>query len=446
MLNPLMKDRWLTAICVIALLAGLGYAVVTPPDRVPDEFSHFFRAVAMAEGDFFPPVGYVSPGHHFPGGFWMFRHRIGKDDARARYTLADIRAAYAEPLNREKTAGIEFPAWYSPAPYFAQAAVAFVGIQAGWRPFWIFYLGRVTNLLVCLAIIFAAMLVLPRRAAIAGAVLLLPMTLSELAAWSADGMTIAVAILMTCLIVRNLEADGVVATRELIALAAVAFMLGLCKPAYFLLVLPVLAISTARFGSMRRRILATLAITLAITFGTLLAAASARAGQYNPRAHLPVDPKQQLRCVLDDPLRFAGVVIDDMRQNGRFYLDETIGRLGIMNIKLPTPLIVAEWLLLLWLGLSCGVRWKLSARLAAIVACAATIVGISLAQYLVWSIICGDTIEGIQGRYFLPILPLMLFSLAVKPRERAMSLMPIAVMGVVANGAAIVILVERYWR
>jgi uncharacterized membrane protein len=445
MLNPLMKDRRLVAIAVIALLAGLAYAIVTPPDRVPDELSHFFRAVAMAEGDFFPPIGYVSPGHHFPGGIWMFRHHLGKDDTSAKYTLAEIRAAYNEPLNRAQTAGIEFPAWYSPAPYFAQAAVAFVGIQAGWRPFWIFYLGRIANLIVCLAIILLALLAIPHRAAIAASVLLLPMTLYELAAWSADGMTISIAILMTCLIVRNLEAEGTVATRELIAMAAVAFMLGLCKPAYFLLVLPLLAISTTRFGTARRRIIATLAITLAITFGTFLAAASARAGQYNPRAHLPVDPAQQLRCVLDHPLHFAAIALDDMRHNGRFYLDETIGRLGIMNVKLPTPLIVAEWLLLIWAGLSCGVRWKLPARLAAIAACVATIAGISLAQYLVWSIICGDTIEGVQGRYFLPVLPLLLFSLAAKPRERAVSLVPIAVMGVVANGVAIVILFERYW-
>ena len=117
-----------------------------------------------------------------------------------------------------------------------------------------------------------------------------------------------------------------------------------------------------------------------------------------------------------------------------------------MNVKLPTPLIVAEWLLLLWVGLSCGVRWNLSARLTAIAASAITIFGISLAQYLVWSIICGDTIEGIQGRYFLPILPLLLFSLAAKPRECAMSLVPLAVMGMVANGVAIVILFEHYWR
>src|SRR6185503_9629022 len=78
MLNLLMKDRWLAAIGVIALLGGLGYTIVTPPDRVPDEFSHFFRAVAMAEGDFFPPVGLQAPGHHFPLGIWELRRHLGK--------------------------------------------------------------------------------------------------------------------------------------------------------------------------------------------------------------------------------------------------------------------------------------------------------------------------------------------------------------------------------
>lgn len=441
-----MKDRRLIGICVVALLAGLGYAVLTPPDRVPDEFGHFFRAVAMAEGDFFPPVGYISPGHYFPGGFWMFRHRIGKDDTTKQYTLSDIRAAYAEPLNREQTAGIEFPAWYSPAPYAAQAAVAFIGIQAGWRPFWIFYLGRIANLVVCLFIILVAMRSIPRRAAVVGAVLLLPMTLYELASWSADGMTISVAILLTCLIVRNIEAEGVAGTRELLVLAAVAFMLGLCKPAYFLLVLPALAIPTSRFGSVRRRLVAGLALAGAMALGTLLSAASARAGQYNPRRNLPVDPTQQLQCIREVPLRFAGIVVDDMRHNGRFYLEEMVGRLGVMNVKLPMPLIVAECLLLLWVGLSCGVRWTGVGRLAAIAACAATIFGISLAQYLVWSIICGDTIEGIQGRYYLPLLPLALLSFAARPRERGSLLLPIAVMGVVANGVAMAVLIDFYWK
>src|SRR5687768_10945150 len=79
--------RGQSALVAIALLAGLLYAVITPPDRVPDEYGHFVRAVAMAEGSFFPPVGYLSPGHHFPAGIWMFGQLLGKSDPAARYTL-----------------------------------------------------------------------------------------------------------------------------------------------------------------------------------------------------------------------------------------------------------------------------------------------------------------------------------------------------------------------
>ena len=440
-----MNDRGLTSVVAVALLAGLLYAAVTPPDRVPDEMGHFLRAVAMAEGNFFPPIGYVSPGHGFAGGIWMFRHRMEKLDTAAKFTLEDVRAAYALPLDREKRAGIEFPAWYSPVPYAVPAAIAFVGMQTGWKPFWIFYIGRIANLLACLAIAFVAMRMIRNRAAVAAAVLLLPMTLYELASWSADAMTISVALLLTCLLVRNMEADGVVTTREVAWIAAVAFVMGLCKPAYFLLVVPVLAIPTVRFGEKRRRAFATIAIVAAMMLGTLLAVAAARKGQYNPRAQLPVDPGQQLRCVIDDPVRFAGVFLRDMRDNGRFYLEETAGRLGLMNVKLPDALIVAEWIVLLWAALMCGVRWTKAARASAIVACIAMIGGISLAQYLVWSIICGDAIEGIQGRYFLPLLPLLLFSFGIKPRERGPSLIPIAIAGIVANGIAIGVVFRFYW-
>jgi uncharacterized membrane protein len=179
-------------------------------------------------------------------------------------------------MNRAKTAGLGFGAWYTPAPYVASAAVAFVGLHAGWRPFWIFYLGRVANLAACLAIVVAAMRALPGGVSLSGGVLLLPMTLYQFASWSADAMTIAVAILLTALILRNFDRDDVLTNREIATLAAVALFAGLCKPAYFLLVLPFVAIPTARFAGVRRRLSATSVIFAAMAFGTALSIVNAR--------------------------------------------------------------------------------------------------------------------------------------------------------------------------
>ncbi|HEY0156343.1 MAG TPA: DUF2142 domain-containing protein [Thermoanaerobaculia bacterium] len=430
----------------VALLAGLLYVAVTPPDRVPDENAHFLRAVAMAEGDFFPPIGFRLPGHHFPAGIRMFLHTLGNRDPAAKFTLDEMRAVHAVPLLREQRAGIEFPALYSPLPYAIPAGVAFIGLQAGARPFWIFYLGRVANLLVCLTIAWAALRAIPNRAAVGAAVLLLPMTLYQLASWSADAITISVALLLTCLLVRNLEAEDVAATRELAAIGVVAFLLGLCKPGYFLLLVPLFFVPTHRFGTGRRRAATVVLVTAAMLLGTLLAVASARAGRFNVRQDLPVDPAQQMRCVTDDPVRFAGVFVRDLGSNGRFYLEQAVGRLGLMNVKLPGSLVVAEWLLLLWTGFTCGVRWKSAARVASLAACAAILAGISITLYFLWSIICGDTIEGVQGRYYLPVLPLLLFALSLKARERGASLVTVAIAGLIANGIAVAVLLDFFWR
>src|SRR5438876_184459 len=60
------------------------------------------------------------------------------------------------------------------------------------------------------------------------AVMLLPMTLAQFASWSADALTIALAALLTALLL---------AERAPHATVAVAFLLALCKPAYFLIAL-----------------------------------------------------------------------------------------------------------------------------------------------------------------------------------------------------------------
>jgi hypothetical protein len=41
------------------------------------------------------------------------------------------------------------------------------------------------------------------------------------------------------------------------------------------------------------------------------------------------------------------------------------------------------------------------------------VLGILLSQFLIWSVACGEVLDGVQGRYFLPLLPLALIPLIV---------------------------------
>ena len=66
-------------------------------------------------------------------------------------------------------------------------------------------------------------------------------------------------------------------------------------------------------------------------------------------------------------------------------------------------------------------------RILAIGIFLATAAGVLLSQFLVWSAICGDVIEGVQGRYFLPVLPLLLVSIRARIRWQPSMMLVVAV-------------------
>lgn len=74
-----------------------------------------------------------------------------------------------------------------------------------------------------------------------------------------------------------------------------------------------------------------------------------------------------------------------------------------------------------------------------------TVAGILLSQYLIWSIVCGDVIEGVQGRYFLEVLPLALMALALPRMRWRLSPWVIVTVAVACNGTALMTLIRRYW-
>src|SRR6185295_12844063 len=136
--------------------------------------------------------------------------------------------AARSPLEPARPKLVRFPSWYTPVPYAPQTLAGVAMRLFGFRPFLVFYLGRLLNLAAALALMAMAMRAAPEQATMLAAVTLLPMTMAQFASWSADALTIALAALLTALLL------GERAPRAAIA---VAFGLALCKPAYFLIAL-----------------------------------------------------------------------------------------------------------------------------------------------------------------------------------------------------------------
>jgi uncharacterized membrane protein len=405
-----------------ALLLGLTYAFVTPPFAVPDEDNHFWRALAVGRGHFLATRGLDSmPMPKAVEDFtWVIERKSPQEIlANKLKTAAAIR--HDGVMGRP----IRFAEWYSPFPYLATGFVAALPV----RPVIVFYGGRIANLLVAVLLIALAIRAAPRYGAIFAAAALLPMSLYELASLSADAPTIVLAWLFTALLLSP--------PRRTWLIALAGFASGACKPVYFLIVLLVF-VTPLRW---RQR----LAIVGATAFGTLLAIAAAQRGAYNPRRGLPVDAGAQLRCIASDPIHFVHVVLHDAVTNGRFYIEELIGRFGANELKLSPVVITLEILLLLAVALTCGAAVRARVRITALAIAAMTVAGIFLSQYLIWSVVCGDALEGVQGRYFLEILPLFLAAFAIPRMRIRMNPWIVIAVAAVCNAMALLTLVRRYW-
>lgn len=405
-----------------ALLLGLTYVFVTPPFAVPDEDNHFWRALAVGHGHLLATRGLDSmPMPKAVEDFTWVIERTTPEQSLA----AKLRTAAAIPHDGRIGRPIRFAEWYSPFPYAATALVAALPV----RPVIVFYGGRIANLLLAVLLIALAMRAAPRYAGVIAAAALLPMSLYEFASLSADAATIALAWLFTALLLSPPRRTSLV--------ALVGFTSGLCKPAYFLIVLLVFAMPLRW-----RQRMAIVAATLA---GTLLSFAAASRGAYNARRGLPVDAGAQVRCIASDPMHFAHVMLHDLATNGRFYIEEMIGRFGPNALKLSPVVITLEILLLLAVAFTCGAALRARVRITALAIVAMTVAGILLSQYLIWSVVCGDALEGVQGRYFLEILPLFLAAIALPQKRPGMNPWIVAAVTAVCNALALVTLVRRYW-
>lgn len=122
--------------------------------------------------------------------------------------------------------------------------------------------------------------------------------------------------------------------------------------------------------------------------------------------------KYTLNYLLNNPRRFLLLLFNLLRLDGFYYIQSMIvGPLGWLNISIP--LILLLYFLVLLIGtvipkLEEESIFNKNVKTSFLFISVLTFVAIELALLLDWTPIDYPIIAGIQGRYFLPFLPLML--------------------------------------
>ncbi|MGQ0613905.1 MAG: DUF2142 domain-containing protein [Planctomycetaceae bacterium] len=411
-----------------AAAAGLALVFLTPPFQVADEPHHLFRAYQISQGRVTGEKG----GGTLPR---SLQEVAGGTSSRfGRQDWSRIRSGLLRPLAPEDETFVPFAntVIQAPAPYLPQALAIALARPFGAPPLVLLYLARLANLACAVCLTALAIRVAPAFRWGFALLGLMPMTIFQSASASPDACTTAAAFLfVACILNSNVP---------FLRLFVLAVFVVLSKQAYLCLVL----LAFAQPGRWRQSI----ALVGASVVATGLWAWQVRA-LYVP-LRPGVDPVEQARLVLGAPLRFLALVVHDYGHHTLRYFNHFVGELGWADTPVPHGLPRAYGISLLVAALAaCDTRMLARTRVLLLLVFSAGLLSISGLVYLSWNAVGADQIQGIQGRYFLPLAPCALLALQNRTmraeRFRKWTPRAAAAFSALALAMTLTTVVRRYW-
>jgi uncharacterized membrane protein len=316
------------------------------------------------------------------------------------------------PLQPEKKSLIPFgnTVHYFPTSYLPQCLGIALGRALSVPIPMILYFGREANLLVFTLIGFFSLRWAPAIARPLFLLLLMPMMLCLAASVSADTLTDALAALFIALICRHFVAGpNSIDRKQILLLILVSIPFSVGKVVYVPLLALLLLIPAENFRGKARKT-AVIALLIAVNLIALVAWVSSTSNldtKISTRQNL--SPHEQLNQFERHPLHFATLLWNTGKDGGWFVCTTYVAVIGWMDLNFPPAIVIAYLSLLIFYCWTAGDRPPLPSpgRAALIVLPTVTIsfLAIAFLNLLYWTDVGSNYVQGLQGRYFIPLTP-----------------------------------------
>lgn len=402
------------------LSLGICYMAVNPLYGVADEGSHFQRAYGITEGSF------IAGQDEFGRGGSELPDNITYNNKGPFMKLPDVMEAKNLVLSTEKTfIAYGASSLYSPFTYTPQVVGIFLGKLVSRRVIFIAYCGRVAAWITVGVILFFCIRYLPFGKNILAVVSLLPMNMHESISLAGDGFTFAIAAaFITFVLYARFTQTEQLRRLQYVLLYILLFFIASCKVVYVPLAMAAFLIPKERFGSMKRYGWNVVIAVFLVGFTSIswLMVSSEWLIEFNPG----VDSSEQVRFVLSRPLEYIEILARTVLNYGENMVKSMLGSsLGWLNIDINSSIIALVASSLIYVCVNEKLIWPeevwsrekaLWERGLLFFICGCVILLIYTSLYVQWTAVGNGTIEGVQGRYFLPVL--FPFILALKSRDR----------------------------
>ncbi len=420
--QTLMKDKLRTiepqkAFLFLGIFFGVLFLLMVPPFQINDEPAHYYKAYVVSEGHLLPEKTGGVAGFYVPESLektvatyypMVYKSWVKQNSSTYSSTLN-------LPLNPDERVYVEkemYTLVYPPLPYISAGLVMALASFLGGSPLILMYLGRITNLLIWVLMVYFAMKITPVHKWVFLLLALMPMTIFEAASLSADSFNLGLSFLTIAFFFKLAfkEEKKSVENRDLMILLALLAMLSLSKVGYAILLILFFLIPSYKFSNKKIMISKFfIFLTLPVVF---------IAGIWNylfkdiyismPPAFAAASIPGQIAFISSNPLNFLQIIGHTIMEKEAF-LVSFVGIFGWTEVPLPEIIVAIYLVALILVSMVDKSQLKINPKqkLVAFITFFAMFSLVILYEYVTFTPVGYDIIYGVQGRYFIPVAPLL---------------------------------------
>lgn len=398
---------------IIGTIIGIVFCFTNLVLRSYDEHAHFWRAYEISTGNFV-----TSPNQSLPKSIYdlVIDENGLYHIENNTYSYKDVLSHIKDKLNPENSAYISpgTVTSLSMFSYIPQAIGILIGRLFKLNPYIIAILGRITNLIYYLSVIYFAIKLMPKEKwkNILIVCALLPMSMVIAASLSPDAIIISTMYLAIAYVLHLKYDKEKIGIKETIIFGILCLIPTMCKVVYIFLTILFFTIPKEKFKNTKCRIIYFAIIMCIILIPYLVWNKIPKPEEVAIRTN----QTEQIYFTLSDPLR-------DLGTGGKTLYKYLIGSDSSNYIFTMiggwfTPYTIDCVFLLILLFVTFyenkedannhSINLSKKDKFIILIICSLVILMIFAGLYVGFTRACYTIVEGVQGRYFLPILPLLL--------------------------------------
>ena len=392
---------------IVTIMLGIFYVFAIPIYRGHDEHAHFYRAYEISQGIFNTKIEDEESVTTIPE---AFEETTPEGEACNITYYRNVIDFLGVDINEDETMTVNasYMAVYSPIPYIPQAlTIGILNIFTD-NVAIIFYGARIVNLLVSVFLLYFAMKLISFGKKMIFLITILPTTMVQISSLSPDALTLTSSILFVAYVLKLWYEKRKITKKEVSKLTILGIVVALCKIVYIPFVFFVLILPRKSYKDKKNYILSVIVMIVIPILINLIWLAIA-----NTHLSLIDNNKSSVQTAniltnIPEYIRTAAYTLQYAMDKtltalfGGGYITHNTNAVGNGFITVIPMILLFVFEILFDEKLKINLEMKAKVIISII---SLAIIGLIFTSlYVQWSPLKWFFVDGVQGRYFLPLL------------------------------------------